>query len=654
MELLYNEKHPLRVFESFAGYGSQSVALQRLKKNFPGFNYKVVGISEVEMNALAAYRAIHGTDIPNYGSITDIEWDKVPDFDLFTYSFPCFVAGTLILTTEGYKPIEQIQVGDKVLTHNNRYCSVEVTGSKLATTLYHVKPMMGNDIYCTANHPFLVRKRYRYGHKRVRMFTNPEWVEAKDLKDDMFLGFAINQKSEYPTWNGSNADRWGNRINHLLPLFTNGYFWYLMGRYVGDGWKKKNKNGRGIVICCSDRNEDTLVQAFKKCGFHYCKVVQRTVYKYFVCMNELEDFVTRYGYYATGKRIDAETMNLPTNMLEWFIKGYVESDGCYCANEWKITSASRELLLGMSMCIAKCYHTHVRMYSCHRPPKCVIEGRTVNQHDTWSIAWHTDKRKQDKAFYEDGYVWFPMKKPVETIAKNATVYNMQVADDHSYTANGVIVHNCQSISNAGLQKGLEEGSGTRSSLLWECRKAIVAKHPKYLLMENVKALLSKRFLPFFLKWLGELENYGYSSYYQVLNAASYGVPQHRERVFCVSILNDGSNQTFTFPKPFPLEKRLKDVLEDHADEKYYLTDKALAYFQRTGADPSHDHKFKPKKKTTSPSPSDAKQEAALTTTSSTMEWSTDSRVASLMQKIVSFSQEELEALYHDLGLMLDK
>lgn len=131
---------------------------------------------------------------------------------------------------------------------------------------------------------------------------------------------------------------------------------------------------------------------------------------------------------------------------------------------------------------------------------------------------------------------------------------------------------CQDYSQAGLQKGGEEGSGTRSSLLWECRKAILIKKPKYLLMENVKALVSKKFKAQFNKWVEELESYGYSSKWAVLNSKSFGVPQNRERVFLVSILGD---ETFNFPQPFPLERRLKDVLESNVDEKYYLSDKLI-------------------------------------------------------------------------------
>lgn len=131
---------------------------------------------------------------------------------------------------------------------------------------------------------------------------------------------------------------------------------------------------------------------------------------------------------------------------------------------------------------------------------------------------------------------------------------------------------CTDISNAGKRKGLAEGSGTRSSLIWECRKAIESKRPKYLLMENVKNLVSKSFIPYLKEWLIFLYRQGYSNYTKVLNAKDFGVPQNRERVFMVSILGEVS---FHFPKPFTLEKRLKDVLEKDVDESFYLSEKVV-------------------------------------------------------------------------------
>lgn len=136
---------------------------------------------------------------------------------------------------------------------------------------------------------------------------------------------------------------------------------------------------------------------------------------------------------------------------------------------------------------------------------------------------------------------------------------------------------CQDFSNAGLQKGGEEGSGTRSSLLWECEKAIIAKNPKYMFMENVKALVSKKFIEVFYKWCERVRSYGYSVYWQVLNAKDYGVPQNRERVFAIFIRDDVDFK-YAFPESFTLETRLKDVLEDEVEDKYYLSEKSVRGF----------------------------------------------------------------------------
>lgn len=154
---------------------------------------------------------------------------------------------------------------------------------------------------------------------------------------------------------------------------------------------------------------------------------------------------------------------------------------------------------------------------------------------------------------------------------------------------------CQSISAAGLQHGFTEGSGTRSSIIWNVRDAIIHRRPKFLLLENVKAMVSKKFLPMFNLWQREIEKYGYANFAQILNAKDYGVPQNRERIFLLSIRIDNNEiPRYSFPKPFPLKLRLKDVLEDKVDEKYYLSDKMLDYFNRVDADKTHGHNFTPK------------------------------------------------------------
>lgn len=126
---------------------------------------------------------------------------------------------------------------------------------------------------------------------------------------------------------------------------------------------------------------------------------------------------------------------------------------------------------------------------------------------------------------------------------------------------------CQDLSVAGKQQGMIKGQ-TRSGLLYECEKIIEAKRPKYLLLENVKNLVGKRFKPQFEEWLKYLESLGYVNYWEILNAKDYGVPQNRERVFVVSILGDHS--TYVFPTPIPSTRVVKDILEDEVEERYYM------------------------------------------------------------------------------------
>ena len=136
---------------------------------------------------------------------------------------------------------------------------------------------------------------------------------------------------------------------------------------------------------------------------------------------------------------------------------------------------------------------------------------------------------------------------------------------------------CQDISQAGKQMGLQEGSDTRSALLWRVADAVEVLRPKYLLQENVAALVSQKFMPDFQKWLDKLSSLGYVSRWARLNAKNYGVPQNRDRVFCLSMRRDVAFD-YQFPEPLELLTRLEDVLEDEVSGCYFLKDDAVSKF----------------------------------------------------------------------------
>lgn len=143
---------------------------------------------------------------------------------------------------------------------------------------------------------------------------------------------------------------------------------------------------------------------------------------------------------------------------------------------------------------------------------------------------------------------------------------------------------CQDISQAGKQRGFEDENGkrTRSGLFFEALRIIEDVKPKFAISENVKALTSKKFEKEFKIVLDSLEQAGYRNFWKVLNAKDYGIPQNRERVFVISVRNDVylANNTFIFPNKEPLQLRLKDLLQQEVEEKYYLSEKNMLWLAK--------------------------------------------------------------------------
>lgn len=622
----------LTMIELFSGIGAQVRGIQ----NTGLFDCKVLATSDIDKDAIVSYAAVHCgltqemIDSYNYPSSDEMvkylsernigydpqknkeyDWYKkrnskdikkyylacvlsnnlgdisriksLPYADLLTYSFPCFTGDTLVLTKEqGYIPIKDIKVGQNVLTHNNTYQKVIKSMKTGEKGIYQINAMCFDKLECTENHKFYIRTRHRVSTRikgkavNYRYFDNPTWKECRELTKNDYLGYAINQNSIIPKWDGVDF-KWkdGRKTrykNELQPLMNNESFWWIIGRYIADGWCRKNG---GIIICCAKNEKGEIDPYVQKCGFNYCISEERTVYKYHIPLKELSEFVKQFGYKAEGKFIPQFVFDLPINLCKSFLDGYWSGDGCFTNNLYKCSSVSRNLIYGIGQIIAKIYHRPFSIYRTKRKTQNTIEGRIINQKNSYSIAFKKDGGKQDKAFYSDGYIWFPIKKIEDThIIKS--VYDITVENDHSFTANGAIVHNCTDISIAGKQEGIIKGK-TRSGLLYEVERLLdIAKGsntlPKYLLLENVKNLVGKQFKPQFDKWIDFLDSVGYNTYYRVINAKDCGIPQNRERVFAISIRKDIDTKQFTFPKPFDNGLRLLDMLEDESKvpEKYYI------------------------------------------------------------------------------------
>lgn len=164
-----------------------------------------------------------------------------------------------------------------------------------------------------------------------------------------------------------------------------------------------------------------------------------------------------------------------------------------------------------------------------------------------------------------------------------------VCDTDSYTYIMTYSFPCTDLSTAGKQMGMSRGSGTRSGLLWEVERLLTEMDelPQVLLMENVPEVIGDKNIRDFAEWIAFLDKLGYKSKYQILNATDYGVPQNRERCFMVSWLGD---YYYNFPHPFPLDLRLRDVLEESVDEKYYLSDQRVSSLLKA-LEADHGHTF---------------------------------------------------------------
>lgn len=158
-----------------------------------------------------------------------------------------------------------------------------------------------------------------------------------------------------------------------------------------------------------------------------------------------------------------------------------------------------------------------------------------------------------------------------------TAVDLNVVDTDKYTYIMTYSFPCQDLSNAGQQKGMTKGSGTRSGLLWEVERLLteMTERPQILLMENVPQVHGEGNKQDFYAWCNALEELGYHNYWQDLNAKDYGIPQNRNRCFMVSLLGD---YFYSFPNLMKLQVRLKDFLDKQVDEKYYLSDKTVEMF----------------------------------------------------------------------------
>ena len=460
--------------------------------------------------------------------------------------------------------MKDVTTDDIVLTKSNTWQKVAKKFDNGIHQTCYLDAMGFENIHCTLNHKFYVREMYRewdnFKRTYVRKFKKPDFKEAKDLTKGDYFGVPVIQEEK--------------------QFYTDDLdFWYMIGMYLGDGWLSKSCND--IIIACNENKLELLKQKLNQEKWKYTYSWNGTCYRFRFSNKEIYNFIKdNIGTGCEEKHIPYEILCLPKKQLNELYNGYLDSDGSKVNNIRQFTSINRNLIYSISLIINKLFNIPTRIYKVKVDYKKQIEDRIVNQKDWYQLRFKTTIDKQDKAFYENGYIWYPFNKI--TMANKEHVYNMEIENDHSYIIQGCISKNCQDLSLAGKCAGMEKGSGTRSGLLWEVERILseCENKPQILLMENVTQVHGAGNEEHFKQWLLRLEEMGYQSYWKDLSATEFKIPQTRNRTFMVSILG---NYNYTFPKKTKLELRLKDLLEPEGtvDEKYYLSDKMINYVSAT-------------------------------------------------------------------------
>jgi DNA (cytosine-5)-methyltransferase 1 len=528
----------------FSGLGGDSLGMTQA-------GCKVIGYNELKPTFCKSHEAnFKDCELICDGKITDISKLKDECFDKFKgitdilfAGFPCFVKDTLVLTNNGYKEIQNVVLEDKLLTHTGQFQNiVNLQRKEYKGQLYNIKLKYHPEVInCTEEHPFYVREKKKSFNNSLRKyeyeFGEPEWKNASKLTLNDHFGMVINSKEEIPTFTFDKKIN-KSRNDKISTTLDNPDQWFTLGYFVGDGWIQDTKKSDGIrdthIIRFSFHEDDTesLDRIKKVLNITYKDRCGKGV-KYgcadFMWFNILKQF----GKYAHGKLIPEWIQDAPKHLVQEFINGYAASDGHICKNNIRISTVSHNLAYGVQRLYLKIGHI-ASVEKTIRPKTCVIEGRTVNQRDTYQISIYTEKQRIQSSFIEGNYVWYTPFKIATVDVENEPVYNFEVEIDNSYTVYNTIVHNCQGFSTAG--KKAEDDP--RNTLFLEFLRATKLLEPSLIIGENVKGLLTRKTSKgelYIDVIISEFEKIGYKLVYGVAKTEDFNVPQSRERLIIIGV-----------------------------------------------------------------------------------------------------------------------
>jgi radical SAM protein with 4Fe4S-binding SPASM domain len=404
----------------------------------------------------------------------------------------CFRAGTLITTENGSTPIEKIQVGDMVLSKDNKLHEVTNTMKRLAENPVYLKAQGTPVIFTTAEHPFWIRKYLGVGTKGdVRgklIYSEPNWIKAKDINisDKVCLNI--------PKFGTTSID----------PNVA-----YMVGRWLGDGWltlrrSHNNKYYPSYYICCAYDEISELESKMIDAKIEFSKDnTKRTAQEYLLLSKSSEssnnkqflNIIRDCGKYAHGKKISNYIFGWDEKSIINLLAGYLEADGYMQEDKHKIrfSSVSKELAWGIS--------TLLRMIGrnpswCEQSSKPMhhINGRIIRCKKSYNLSFKYEKyiREYSKFDHVNNVVWSSVTNkgiPEE----HYEVYNISVKDNPTYYADGVLVHNCTGLNYQLF--GTPDKRSTFNCVMHIATSLANTYHWNNIFLEYDEKYLFKRYVP---------------------------------------------------------------------------------------------------------------------------------------------------------------
>lgn len=516
-----------------SGIEAASVAMSRI----PGVDWCPVAFSEIDPFACSVL-AYHFPAVPNLGDLSKIRYDKERDeltngtdsiplhgrrIHAILGGTPCFVAGTMVLTPGGYVPIETLRVGDEVIAGSGAVRKVEAVGSKMAE-VGTLKVLGRPEIDCTPNHPFMCIRMKRDFRRSSPTFMQKipidDYTETRaDESVGMYVGRVRTMEVPAPPFPKCYEATEEDLMN-------------LAGWYIGDGYIRRfaGKTKKTVVLAlCSEGKIKSFVGRFAG-RIHFCVGKDGKVA---VSCTALADWLSEnFGEGAPNKRIPYWVYGRRDAML--LVDGYGTTDGCRVKGGTKFVTVSPALAYGLADLLGD-----AAVHVVHVPRTTTICGRTVNQRDWYSVD-KADNGGIRTKFINGRYASIARSYKHGATGSLRRVYNISVADEHTYIANGLFTHNCQDLSVAGKRAGAERGSGTRSALFYEYARLVDEIRPDWILWENVPGVLSSRDGRDFYAVQDSLVDCGYGLAWRILDAQytvvdgfPRAVPQRRKRVWLV-------------------------------------------------------------------------------------------------------------------------